>query len=292
MKNQTRFISEISSNHLNNWKRCKKFIDVSKKIGCYGIKFQLFNIEKIFSPEVLSSSKQHRRRKKWELNYKLIPKIYKYCKKKKIKFGCTPFDLEAVSFLKKYIDFYKISSYDLLRLDLIKQCSISQKPVILSTGMASSLEIFRAVKVLLQNKSKDITVLRCTSNYPTLPYRSNLKSLETLNEFLKKKFKSKKFNVGWSDHTRNEAVIYRAVHRYDSKVIEFHLDLDRKGPEFKFGHCWLPREIERVIKNINIGYISDGSSNLKYDLSETKERKWRADPDDGLRPLKKIRKIL
>ena len=128
MKNQTRFISEISSNHLNSWQRCKKFIDISKKIGCYGIKFQLFNIEKIFSSEVLTSSKKHRRRKKWELNYKLIPKIYKYCKKKKIKFGCTPFDHKAALFLKKYVDFYKISSYDLLRLDLIYLCSSFNKP--------------------------------------------------------------------------------------------------------------------------------------------------------------------
>ena len=73
-------------------------------------------------------------------------------------------------------------------------------------------------------------------------------------------------------------------------MIEFHLDLDEKGREFHNGHCWLPNEIEEVIKNVNIGLISDGDGNIIPSKSEKKEKNWRADPSDGLRPLKFIRK--
>ena len=53
----------------------------------------------------------------------------------------------------------------------------------------------------------------------------------------------KKVKIGYSDHTTSPAVIYRAVHKYDLKEIEFHIDLDGKGEEFKSGHCWLPNQI-------------------------------------------------
>ena len=59
--------------------------------------------------------------------------------------------------------------------------------------------------------------------------------------------------VGWSDHTVNSGIIHRAINRWDAKVIEFHLDLDGKGAEFKSGHCWLPEQIGSVIKHVREG---------------------------------------
>ena len=104
-----KLIGEVSSNHNKNLKRCFKFIDLCSELKFYAIKFQLFKIEKLFSRDVLKRSKKHRNRKKWELPISFIPKIFTYCKKKKIKFGCTPFYIEAVDILKPYVDFFKIS---------------------------------------------------------------------------------------------------------------------------------------------------------------------------------------
>ena len=112
MNNSVNFIAEVSSNHNRNLKRCKKFIDIASDIGCYGIKFQLFKIEKLFHSKILKKSKKHRDRKKWELPTEFIPILSKYSRKKGLKFGCTPFYLEAVKFLKPYVDFYKIASYE------------------------------------------------------------------------------------------------------------------------------------------------------------------------------------
>ena len=95
--------------------------------------------------------------------------------------------------------------------------------------------------------------------------------------------------IGWSDHTVSPSVIYRAVHKYDVSFVEFHLDLDGMGEEFKTGHCWLPEQIALTIKNVSDGLISDGTGHIEASESEKYEREWRSDPFDGLRPLQKKR---
>ena len=117
----TFFIAEICSNHLNNIQRSKKLIDEAKRIGCDAVKFQLFKSDKLFAPEILKKSKSHRKIKSLELSQKLIPILSRYARRKGLLFGCTPFDLEAVDDLKKHVDFYKIGSYELLRLDIFKK---------------------------------------------------------------------------------------------------------------------------------------------------------------------------
>jgi len=284
---KTKFIAEVSSNHLNNLSRCYKIIDACKKSGFYAVKFQLFKIDKLFSPEILKKSLVHNKRKKWELNKKFIPKISSYCKKKKIKFGCTPFDIDSADYLKRFIDFYKISSYDLLNIKLIKRLIKKNKITIFSTGMSNLRELHSLLNLLNKKRSKKIIFLRCVSEYPANIKNANLKSIETLKKILEKKNLSSK--VGWSDHTKSKAVIYRAVHKYNVSHVELHVDLDGKGYEFSGGHCWLPKEFESLIQAINIGYESDGHGKIKPCIKEIKERNWRADPQDGLRPLRTLR---
>ena len=69
----------------------------------------------------------------------------------------------------------------------------------------------------------------------------------------------------------------------------FHLDLEGEGEEFESGHCWLPTQIKAVIENIRIGNDADGKGNKIPSPSELPDRQWRADPIDGLRPLRSIR---
>ena len=90
------FIAEVSSNHSKSLERCLDFIDTSAEIGCDSVKFQLFKIDQLFAPEILSRSKKHRDRSDWELPSEFLPVIHQRCVEKKIQFGCTPFYLEAV----------------------------------------------------------------------------------------------------------------------------------------------------------------------------------------------------
>ena len=96
--------------------------------------------------------------------------------------------------------------------------------------------------------------------------------------------------VGWSDHTRRPAVIERAVHRWDARAVEFHLDLDGEGAEYAAGHCWLPEEIAPVIARIRERLAADGTGEKIAQPSEADDRDWRADPADGMRPLRSVRR--
>jgi len=293
------FISEVSSNHNKDLDRCFRFIDESAKIGCYAIKFQLFKINELFSPEILNKSPKHRKREKWELPFEFLPELSERCKEKKIKFGCTPFYLNAVEQLYKFVDFYKVSSYELIWDDLLIKCAETQKPIVLSTGMANLDEIRHAIEVIVKTNSnyahhnvwtetndKDLShlsLLHCVSKYPVLPEQCNLSAIETIH-------KEFSYPVGWSDHSVNAGVIYRAVHHWEAKIIEFHLDLDEQGYEFDFGHCWNPDSMELVIQNVNNGIKADGENLKEPHQLELEERNWRADPSDGLRPIKWVRK--
>lgn len=277
-----KFIAEVSSNHNRSLKRCYEFIDKASLIGCYSVKFQLFKIDQLFSKDVLSRSYDHRKRKKWELPEEFIPKIYKRCKQKKIKFSCTPFYLEAVEKLKTYVDFFKISSYEILWNDLLIKCAQTKKPIIISSGMATLKEITSAVNILKKNGCKDITILHCVSQYPADIKNCNLKSIS----FLKQKTKC---NVGWSDHTVNPLIINSAIEDFGASTIEFHLDIDKKGYEFEQGHCWTPSQILPIIDFYRLKKKIFGTNKKKYSKSEKEERLWRADSSDGLRPIKSIR---
>lgn len=276
------FIAEVSSNHSKNLDRCIEFINRSADIGCNSVKFQLFKIDKLFAPEILQRSGELAKRKKWELPLDFLEPLSEQCKKRAIKFSCTPFYLEAVDELLPYVDFYKIASYELLWDDLLSACAKTGKPIIISTGMATPDEISHAVKVLKTNGCSDLTLLHCTSAYPT-PYKeANLSAIQTIRDLTG-------CEVGWSDHTVDPGVIHRSIHRWGANTIEFHLDLDGKGEEYGTGHCWLPDQIGAVIQQIHHGFDADGNGIKGPIDSEKKERMWRADPSDGLRPIKSIR---
>lgn len=280
-----KFIAEVSSNHSRDLGRALQFIDCAAVIGCDAVKFQLFRVDQLFSPEVLKKSEKHRKRKEWELPLEFLPKLADHCRGKNIQFSCTPFYLEAVGQLEPYVAFYKIASYELLWDALLTACAKTRKPVILSTGMATLDEIQHAVSTLREGGCQDITLLHCTSAYPTPYAEANLAAIETLR-------KTTGCRIGWSDHTVSPGVIHRAIHRWGAEVIEFHLDLDGKGEEFASGHCWLPQQMAPVIEQIRKGVAADGTGVKEPVPSELPDRLWRADPSDGLRPLKEKRKHL
>jgi N-acetylneuraminate synthase len=280
---KTQFIAEVSSNHHANLERCKQFIQCSKDIGCDGVKFQLFRIRELFAPEILAKSETHRLREAWELPASMIPELSAFSRSLGLDFSCTPFYLEAVDELEPYVDFYKIASYELLWDELLQRTAKTGKPVVLSTGMATMDEIKHATQTLRESGCVDLTLLHCISGYPTPVEQCNLQAIETIRH---------QFNcqVGWSDHSVQPAVLYRAIHKYQASMVEFHLDLDGKGEEYSSGHCWLPNQIEQVIQDVSQIETMDGSGEKVPAAAEISDREWRADPVDGLRPLKHIRK--
>lgn len=277
------FISEIGSNHNVDLKRCYKLIDQSKKIGCDAVKFQYFTVNTLFRESALKNNLALMNMKKWELPLEFIPKISEYCKKKKILFGISPFNLSSIDFLNKYVDFFKIASYEMIWDDLLKKCAKTKKPIIISTGMANEKETQKAFTILKKNKAKQIIFMHCVSNYPVKVKNVNLAKIDTLRKMFK-------VDVGFSDHTVSSNIINRAFSKWDTRVFEFHFDLDKKGYEFKAGHCWLPDSLEKLIKNLDFNMDQyDGNGKIKALSVENKERMWRRDTD-GFRPILKKKK--
>jgi N-acetylneuraminate synthase len=279
---QPLFIAEASSNHGRDLDRAKAFVDAAADAGCDAVKFQLFKIDRMFAPEILAQSPKHRARAEWELPLSHLKPLAEHCSARKIQFSCTPFYREAVAELEPFVDFYKIASYELLVGDLLTACARTGKPVVLSTGMATLEEIQVAACCLQDAGARDITLLHCVSAYPTPAAEANLSAIDTIRA-------ATGLPTGWSDHTRRPAVIERAVHRWGARAVEFHLDLDGQGAEYAAGHCWLPQEISPVIARIRESLIADGAGYKGPQPSERSDREWRADPSDGMRPLKHIR---
>jgi N-acetylneuraminate synthase len=281
----TEFIAEVSSNHARDLGRCLRFVDTAADIGCDAVKFQLFRVRQLFSPEALAARPGLLDREAWELPLEFLPPLAARCRERGIAFGCTPFDLGAVADLESFVDFYKVASNQLLWDELLAACARTGKRIILSTGMATMDEIAHAVGVLRANGSAAPTLLHCTSAYPTPHREANLAAIDTLR-------RATGCEIGWSDHTVEPGVVSRAINRWGASVVEFHLDLEGEGDEFGSGHCWLPAQIDAVIRQVRAGMESDGDGAKAPVPSELPDRMWRADPSDGLRPLLATRAAL
>lgn len=276
------FVAEVSSNHNRDLPRALAFIDTAADIGCDAVKFQLFKIDELFAPEILSRSEKHRRRREWELPVAMLPALAERCRQRGVRFACTPFYLHAVEELRPFVAFFKVASYELLWHELIRACAETGLPLVLGAGMATLDEIGAGIETARSVGCTDLSILHCVSGYPAPVAEANLAAIRTIRE---------QFNiqVGWSDHTVSPAVIFRAVCHWGASMIEFHLDLEGKGEEFAAGHCWLPEQMASVIQTVRAGELADGNGVKLPVPAELPDRDWRADPSDGLRPFKRVR---
>lgn len=286
-----RFVAEVCSNHNRDLGRALDFVDAAASAGCGAVKFQQFEIDRLFAPEAIARDAKLALRRGWELPPSFHERLAERARRRGIQFASTPFHLGAIEDLRPWVDFYKISSYQVLWLDFLRAVAATEKPVVLATGMATIAEVRAAVGALRGGGCRDLTLLHCVSSYPTRPEESNLAAIQALRE---------EFGVpvGWSDHTADPTVLLRAVRRFGAEMVEFHMDLDRQGVEYGFGHCWLPAEITSVVRSarrpapVAAASPLDGPKHKRPQPSELEERGWRTDPSDGLRPTLAVRASL
>ena len=220
-------IAEIGINHNSSVKLAKKLIDLAKNSGFDAVKFQKRNPD-ISTPE---SQKLKIRNTPWgditylaykkkiEFGFKEYREIDKYCKKLKIIWFASAWDIESLNFLKKFkLKYNKVASAMLTNLDLVKAIAKEKKLTFISTGMSSMKDIQKAINIFKKNKCKFI-LMHCVSQYPCPEEKLNLKMILTLKE----KFKC---NVGYSGH---EKTVSPSIFAYflGANYIERHITLDR-----------------------------------------------------------------
>ena len=249
-------IAEAGVNHNGKINLAKKMVRVAKKSGADFIKFQTYNCDHLLTPNSKKAPYQARNTfqknesqyamlKKYQLSLKDHLKIIKECKKNKIKFLSSPFDMPSINLLKKLkLSHIKIPSGEITNLPYLKKIGRLKKKIILSTGMSNLDEIKNALKILTSNgtSKKNITLLHCHTSYPTLAKDVNMNSLLTI----KKKFKTK---VGYSDHTLGSEASIMAV-SLGACVIEKHFTLNKRldGPDH-LASC-TPKELAKLILSI------------------------------------------
>jgi N-acetylneuraminate synthase len=276
-----KWVAEIGSNHNNSRDRIELLIKTAKEIGCDAVKFQLFKAEKLWYDKKIA-----KKMKEWELQECLIPKIKQFCDKYEIKLGFSVFDLEAVDKVKDYVDFLKIGSYETYYGDLINKvlnvCDNKPMPMHISTGLLTNLETKELYDELTKFDDSEIVFVlyECNPNYPaSLLNESKFKYLNEIIEF-------DVDCVGYSDHTRSQAEIYKAI-ALGTNYIEFHFDLnDMKGNESKseLNHVWSANNIKKVIDVVK--------TNKEKQIINFHELRQQRTDIDGMRPLKKYRKEL
>jgi N-acetylneuraminate synthase len=282
-------VAEIGSNHLGSIDRALALIDAAALAGFSAVKFQHYRLERLFSPWALEHHPELLERQRYELCFEAIALLQSRAEARGLAFGMTFFDMRTLMECIFDVDFLKVSSYDLLRLDFLDEIGgLSHRlPIILSTVMATLEEVQEAVEALRQGGCQDLTLLHCVSLYPTKPEEANLRAIQTLKDA----FPGCK--VGWSDHTGSPSVAIRAI-QLGAEVVEVHFDLaDRQGAETE--HSWTPMDVEFLLRHWGDGLHGhfarlDGTGIKAPQPRELPERLWRADPTDGLRPLKEARR--
>ena len=231
-------IAEGGINHNGKVSIAKKIILAAKDAGADAIKFQTFTAEDLTSIH----SKYYKLFKKLELSIQDFDELSSFAKKQKIIFLSTPFSNNAVDQLSKInMVAYKIASGDLTDLPLIKYAAKKNKPMILSTGMATIKDIKEAIKSIV-HINKKIILLHSSSAYPTPYNQTNLTAIHTL----KKQFP---YPVGYSDNGDDMDVPLIAV-ASGAKIIEKHFTYNKKlwGPDQKLSAS--PTELRNMIKKI------------------------------------------
>ncbi|MFT8872858.1 MAG: N-acetylneuraminate synthase [Sporolactobacillus sp.] len=270
----TFIIAEAGVNHNGDVELAMKLIEAAKNAGADAVKFQTFRAENLvtrdapkadYQTKTTGSGGQYDMLKKLELSIDDHLHLKRYCDALNIEFMSTPFDFESADLLEKIgIKRFKISSGDLTTTPFLSYVAKFNKPMILSTGMANLGEIEAAIESVEQAGNDQISLLHCTSNYPTAPEDVNLNAIMTMKNAFKRP-------VGYSDHTIGSEISIAAV-AMGAEIIEKHLTLDKnmEGPDHKAS--MEPDELERLIRNIRIVELSLGDGIKKCRKSEEKSK--------------------
>ena len=275
-------IAEISANHKNSISETFKLLDQAAKIKVDAVKFQTFDLDEMTldlnKKEFLIKNKF--KTKKW--NNRTLYSIYKeaqlpfeWHKKifdRAIKLGLicfsSVFDEKSLNFLEKInTPMYKIASLESLHFPLIEKVSKTKKPMIISTGTLSIVEIEKLIKFLKKIRCKKYIILHCVTEYPADYKNVNLKTIK----YIKNKFKCL---TGYSDHTIGIGVAINST-SYGACVIEKHFMLSKKSKTLDSSFSSDPIEMKNLVDEVKNSWISIGKPKIKISKSESVYKKFR-----------------
>jgi len=271
-------IAELSANHNNDLQLTLKTIDAIVASGADAVKIQTYTADSLtldvnneyFGPRkdgLWKGKTLYELFTKGSLPYEWHEEIKNYAESLGLTFFSSPFDKEGVDLLEGLgVELYKIASPEITDIPLIEYVASKGKPMIISTGMASLCDIQLAIETCRKMNNEDITLLKCTSEYPATPEMANLLTIPNLRDTFNVK-------VGLSDHSFGSTVPVVAT-SLGATVIEKHFVLDRSNGGVDAAFSMEPQEFLEMTKAVREAEKSLGE--IKYDLPERNKMRRRS----------------
>lgn len=268
-------IAEMSGNHNQSLERALAIVDAAAAAGVDAIKIQTYTADTmtldIDTGEFFIADQNSLW--KGETLYRLYEKahtpwewhkpIFDRCKEHGIMGFSTPFDDTSVDFLEELgVPCYKIASFENIDLPLIRKAARTGKPIIASTGMTSVSELDDLVRTARDNGCTDLTLLKCTSSYPSSPEGTNLRTIPHMRELFG-------CDVGLSDHTLGVGVAVASV-ALGATVIEKHFTLSRADGGVDAAFSLEPDEMAQLVRECRAAALAMGE--VRYEMAEQEKK--------------------
>lgn len=271
-------IAELSANHNGDINRAYKIMEAAKLAGANAIKLQSYthetitldcnNEEFMIRGGLWDGRSLYDLYKEAHMPWEWHKPLFEKAKELGITIFSSPFDFSAVDMLEELgTPAYKIASFEVIDLPLIKYVAQTGKPMIISTGMANEEEIKEAIDTARNNGCKELVVLHCVSGYPAAAADYNLRTIHNM---------AKRFDVltGLSDHTIANATAVTSI-ALGACLIEKHVTLDRNGGGPDDSFSLEPKELKALCVDTRTAWESLGKVNYKRTKSEQGNAKFR-----------------
>ncbi len=252
LKNKPFIIAEMSGNHNQSLERALAIVDAAVEAGAHAVKLQTYTADTMTLPLRTKDFIVEEPKSLWKGRalYDLYQEaqtpwewhkaIFDRCRDKGVFCFSTPFDESAVDFLESLeVPFYKIASFELTDLPLIKRVANTGKPLIMSCGMATAGEIETAVRVARNAGTGPIALLKCTSSYPASPENTNISTIPHMSQMFQTE-------VGLSDHTMGIGVAVASI-ALGATIIEKHFTLSRAEGGIDSAFSLEPSEFKALV---------------------------------------------
>jgi pseudaminic acid synthase len=275
---KTLIVAELSANHKHDFDLAARTIEVMAKSGADAVKFQTFHPDSFtmdastpdFGPRSSGLWKGYRPIDLYtegSMPYEWQPKLKKIANDLGMLCFSTPFDKEGVDFLETLdVPMYKIASLEINETNLIRYAASKKRPMVMSTGAASLEDIETAVGICHEEGVEDITLLKCTSEYPAPIDKANLNTMVDM----RRRFGVK---VGVSDHSMSNTIAVAAV-ALGATMVEKHFILDRALGGIDSAFSLNPSEFAELVREVR--EVETVMGEVDYTLSEADSHRRRS----------------
>ncbi len=242
-------VAEAGSNHNQDFDQARRLIEVAAAAGADAVKFQLFRADRLYPRTAGQSDYLKQDRSIYdiiadmEMPYEWVPELAAAAREKGTLFLASVFDEESADLLAPHVPAFKIASYEMTHLPLVRHIARMGKPVIIATGTASLAEVSETVEAVRETGNEDLILMQCTASYPAPLEALNVRAMVTLRE---------SFGVptGLSDHSRDPLVGPLAAAALGGHILEKHFTLSNTlpGPDHSF--AVEPDELALMIRKI------------------------------------------